>query len=375
MMENRGQEIFNRIVVRWATIPIVMLCLSASSCSQKQESKSKDSPPTPITRTASDGPVTLTFSVSPEQLTRGQRALIEIVITARHGATVEMDDYAYALKEGDHAFEYHVVHSSKKEAVPVEDDTLRWTYRYELDFFLSGTYELPAPFVAYYEQQNASVTDLSDTPDNLSELTTETITIVVNELAEATLTEQELADIKTLDPIELIKPWSRWWWFAPIAATILIVFGVMWLRKIRKQQLERLAAPLPADIWAYREIATLVAEDLLTKGRIQEFYYRTSGIVRGYIERRFFVHAPEMTTEEFLETAKTDHRFEENHTQELTHFMDACDLVKYARQVPTQNEADQILHTAKRFIETTIPRAMEFDQSDTIAPVEQERVA
>lgn len=374
-MEKRGLEIFKRISFRWATIPTLMLCLSITNCTQKETSKNNVDRPVPVTRNTSDGSVSLSFSVSPEQLTRGQRASIEITIEARQGVTVEMDDYGYALKEGDRAFEYHVVHSEKKEAVPVEDGTLRWTYRYELDFFLSGTYELPAPFVAYYEQPIASVTELSALPDHLSELTTETITLVVTEPADAALSEQELTNIKTLDPIELIKPWSRWWWFAPVFAAIVITLLVLWLRKIRRQRLERLAAPLPADIWAYREIATLVADDLLSKGRIQEFYYRTSGIVRGYIERRFFVHAPEMTTEEFLETAKTDHRFEENHTQELTHFMDACDLVKYARQVPTQNEADQILSTAKRFIETTRPRAIEFDSPDAKAPTEQECVA
>lgn len=374
-MEKRGLDKLNRMSFRWATILALMLCLSITRCSQQEESKNKKDRPTPVTKTASDGPVSLSFSVSPEQLTRGQHATIDIVIEAGRGVTIETDDYGYALKEGDRAFEYRVVRAEKKEAVPMENGKLRWTYQYGLDFFLSGSYELPAPTVGYFEEQNISVTEHSETPDQLSELTTETITIVVNEPANAALSDQELANIKTLDPIELIKPWSRWWWSAPFAAALLITLLVLWLRKVRKQRLERLAAPLPADIWAYREIATLVADDLLSKGFIQEFYYRTSGIVRGYIERRFFVHAPEMTTEEFLDTAKTDQRFEGNHTQELTHFMDACDLVKYARQIPMQNEASQILTAAKRFIETTRPRAIEYDQPDPHAPAEQERVA
>ena len=57
-------------------------------------------------------------------------------------------------------------------------------------------------------------------------------------------------------------------------------------------------------------LPALVTEDLIARGLIQEFHYRTSGIVRGYIERRFGVSAPEMTTEEFLTAAAADARFE-----------------------------------------------------------------
>jgi hypothetical protein len=106
-------------------------------------------------------------------------------------------------------------------------------------------------------------------------------------------------------------------------------------------------------MWARQQIAALVADKLIPQGRVQEFYYRISGIVRGYIERRYEVLAMEMTTEEFLTAAATDARFGERATTELNRFLGACDLVKYARHEPASAEADALLQTAGEFVERT----------------------
>lgn len=82
-----------------------------------------------------------------------------------------------------------------------------------------------------------------------------------------------------------------------------------------------------------------------------------SAIVRGYIERRFGVSAPDMTTEEFLATAGGDARFEAEHTASLNAFLTSCDLVKYARHEPTSLEADQAVKTAIAFVEQTRKRS------------------
>ncbi len=51
-------------------------------------------------------------------------------------------------------------------------------------------------------------------------------------------------------------------------------------------------------------LGALAAEGLIERGQIQSFHYRISDIVRGYVERRFTVAAPEMTTEECLASSR-----------------------------------------------------------------------
>jgi hypothetical protein len=60
-----------------------------------------------------------------------------------------------------------------------------------------------------------------------------------------------------------------------------------------------------------------------------------------------------MTTEEFLTAAATDVHFDRQHTPALQTFMTACDLVKYARQIPHVAEADEVLKAAAGFVEKT----------------------
>ena len=108
---------------------------------------------------------------------------------------------------------------------------------------------------------------------------------------------------------------------------------------------------IPAHEWARRELAKLIAQRLVERRLLQEFHYRISYIVRGFIERRFGVWAGEMTTQEFLQAAVADARFGPQTTEQLHHFMDTCDMVKYARHEPTTAESGAVLRATESFID------------------------
>ncbi|MBN2446132.1 MAG: hypothetical protein JXO22_05380, partial [Phycisphaerae bacterium] len=85
-----------------------------------------------------------------------------------------------------------------------------------------------------------------------------------------------------------------------------------------------------------------------------EYYFRLSEIVRAYIEARFLIAAPDMTTEEFLSTlARGDAILPGEHVGRLRPFMEACDYVKYAALTPDVDAAVQALGTARNFVQTT----------------------
>ena len=92
-----------------------------------------------VSRTARDGPVLLTLSVTPAGIDVSEHAQVRVEVSAKQGVTVEVDDYRNALT----GFEYRVVSSFEEVAKPSADGRLRWTYRYELEFFLPGEIELP----------------------------------------------------------------------------------------------------------------------------------------------------------------------------------------------------------------------------------------
>jgi hypothetical protein len=78
-------------------------------------------------------------------------------------------------------------------------------------------------------------------------------------------------------------------------------------------------------------------------------------VVRTYLEERFELHAPDRTTEEFLAELRSGSTLRPDHKALLEEFLSRCDLVKFARFEPTQDELRALLDAALRFIDETAP--------------------
>jgi len=114
--------------------------------------------------------------------------------------------------------------------------------------------------------------------------------------------------------------------------------------------------PRPAHEIAAEALRALRARRLPELGEFKEFYSALSGIVRRYLEDRFVVRAPEMTTEEFLEATARSAVLQPGQRQLLGDFLAESDLVKFARHVPTLADSDRVLGAAERFVDETAIR-------------------
>jgi hypothetical protein len=78
-----------------------------------------------------------------------------------------------------------------------------------------------------------------------------------------------------------------------------------------------------------------------------------SDVIRVYLEERFNLHAPDRTTEEFLEELRQSSHLNDEHKMLLEDFLTRCDLVKFARQEPSEPELRALLDSALRLIDET----------------------
>lgn len=318
-----------------------------------------------VTKTATEGPVTLSLTASGTEVDYTSKIEVRIEAKAEPGVDVHLENYGEALREAGLVFEMRVVDA--KEAHPGPDGPNVEKATYTLAFVLPGEYELPPA--------SASFTGASDTESGSGEgesggeeqevptlrhVSTEAIPVVARDPANKGVTPEELSKITVLDPRELPTFMSRWWWTIPAGlatlAVILLITVPRLRRWLRRRWLERpkpAPPPIPADVWARQQLTALIAEHLLDRGLLQEFHYRVSFIVRGYIERRYGVTAGEMTTEEFLAAAVADARFGPDITEELRRFLATCDMVKYARHEPSGDESSGALQAAESFVDRT----------------------
>ncbi|MFQ5414203.1 MAG: hypothetical protein ACE5E6_07065 [Phycisphaerae bacterium] len=312
-------------------------------------------------RTARHGPVEVTLSVDRAEPAPGQAVTVVVAVVAERGVTVHVEDYERVLTAGDRRFECRIVDATETLERDAGDSRLRWTYTYAVEFVLPGEFELPPVVVRYVDERAATgqaaggtggSSALGGAPLAEEEVTTEALPIVVGAPAGGPLANEELKRIDTPAPVELPGAWDRWAWIITPVVVLGLACAVWLVYRIRRQR-DAVVVVVPAHVWARREIAALVADDLVARGRVQDFHYRLSAIMRGYIERRFAIAAPEMTTEEFLDAAARDTRFSSDHAACLRGFLTACDLVKYARHQPAHEECDVGLRTADAFIEQT----------------------
>ena len=137
-----------------------------------------------------------------------------------------------------------------------------------------------------------------------------------------------------------------------VTAIALILFVIIYLQKRRKTK-EVIIPIVPAHEIAYEALKTLMGKDYLATGNIQEYYFELSNIVRHYIENRFQLKAPEMTTEEFLLTLKESEVLNSEQKSLVKDFLSQCDMVKFAKYLPEKKEIDLSYESARNLVDQT----------------------
>jgi hypothetical protein len=136
-----------------------------------------------------------------------------------------------------------------------------------------------------------------------------------------------------------------------ITVVALIIF-VCVLIEVKYRRRKRILPPRPPYDVALEELGE--ARDLLaSSGDVKEYYQKVSDSIRKYIEDVFRLHAPEMTTVEFLNSLKESEGLAASHKDLLRDFLEACDMVKFAKYAPSRTETEDVFVTAKNFIEET----------------------
>jgi hypothetical protein len=171
--------------------------------------------------------------------------------------------------------------------------------------------------------------------------------------------EPDAADIRDIKP-PLVPPFD-WRPYAlvgaALAAALLVLGGLYYL--VNRPRRQYTSPPPPAHEVALAALARLRQKRLLDEGKLEEFYVQLSSIIRRYLEDRFALRAPEMTTEEFLSVTAQDRRLSAPQRRLLSDFLSQADLVKFARHLPTLADTEGAYDAGRRFVEETSPAPSE----------------
>ncbi|MDM8526027.1 hypothetical protein QUF80_21855 [Desulfococcaceae bacterium HSG8] len=163
----------------------------------------------------------------------------------------------------------------------------------------------------------------------------------------------EMTDIHDIKPPEKIGTDWKPLYYTLLAVLILLLVGavLLYLKKRRKRIRKKEMISLSPD-----EAAFVLLDELLDVESFdgKKFYFRLSSILRNYIQGRYGINAPEMTTEEFLpsiEKLNLDRELQQ-HLRKLIH---STDPVKFAGTPAVQTNMEKDLAFVRAFVKQTTP--------------------
>lgn len=161
------------------------------------------------------------------------------------------------------------------------------------------------------------------------------------------IAEDGIRDVKP--PVSL--PEFPWLLLGLGLLVLFVVFGLgYWFYMNRRQ---KIADRKQSWDLALERLLELRQRDLYQKGQVKELFIAISFIARSYIELRFEIRAPDMTTEEFLGLVKDSSHLTEKQKETLKSFLRLSDMVKFARYGPSADETEQCFEIIQRFIYET----------------------
>jgi hypothetical protein len=263
--------------------------------------------------------ISVESTIDQQEITIGDRVNYRVTITADTSLVVD------SLVVGTNLGIFEV-----KDYLPREEKIragyLIITEGFEITTFTTGEYQIPPIEIEYR-------TPAGETKS----IVTDPLTLIVKSL----LTGEDAEDIRGLKEQRSFKSDIPWWLIAAGAALLVaaVVFVILYRRARRPIDLssKEIDTRLPWEI-AFAELDALASEDLVARGQFKLYYLRLSEIFRRYLERRYGIGALERTTWEIIREFRVL-ALPEDEAEQVRSFLDDCDLVKFAKFVPTSEQA------------------------------------
>jgi HAMP domain-containing protein len=294
----------------------------------------------PLEAISETGPVRATVRLSPPAPAIGDPLRLVLEVRAEPDVELLMPEFGEALDR------FAIIDFSRSEEADDEGGTIS-RQRYTLAPPRSGAQFIP-PLLVEFVDRRAGRDPAPEGEDAYELLTTALEFEVAAALPEGASLELR-APLGTLGARERPGRGRTLWLLAALVAIVAaVVLGIKGWAIWRSRSLRRSAYDV-----AKADLDALMMAPRPLEREMDAFFVRLSGIVRRYLEIRFGLRSPELTTEEFVEELANSPDLVRSHQKLLREFLNRADLVKFAHLVPDPADVELSLESARSFLEAT----------------------
>ena len=154
-------------------------------------------------------------------------------------------------------------------------------------------------------------------------------------------------------------PWIAAVWL--LAVIVILIVCLVQLRA-RRERGETAVSRDPAYIVALRELDKWRGDKFWAPDKQKAYYSGITDTLKTYIEDRFGIDAPEMTTAELFDALRKAEDLPEDLREQTREVFECADFVKFAKHVASDEENARALPAAVRFVTSTYQTVLEEEQ-------------
>ena len=235
----------------------------------------------------------------------------------------------------------HKIHSRNAKAA---EKTLRKPFDLSAGIVLApfeeGTYELPDIPVILRNNDKIDTLIFKGLEMEVKTMPVDTSTFKIHDIK---------GQIEYPVTFKEVLPWVG----AGLLILALLVLGAWLIDRANKRKAEALKPKDPAYIVALRELDKYRSDKFWAPEKQKAFYSGITDALKFYMDDRFGVDAPEMTTAELFAALKSDKDITPEMYADLKELFERADFVKFAKHVASDEENAGALPLAVRFVTTT----------------------
>lgn len=300
-------------------------------------------------------PISIETTISESEVRVAEPIEVVITVTAAMGVHVNFPESRQVIGPFD------VLDVEDRFGIPMGDHR-QWIRRYQLDCILTGEQIIPSIEIGYVDRRtNAPVVGFVKTA-------AQTVNVVSS--LEGTEDPTQFRDIKSVvflpEPENPDYGWLVWAATGGLGILGLVAFVLAIRRQPRRTP----------RFLALRSLDELSKSEELSRGNTEFVYVTLTDILRHFIHAELKISAPTLTTGEFLNELKHHSQLSDSMRAELEKFLNAADMVKFARLAPGSDVLAQSIEIARNFVsntETSRPPEIPISRNDSHDPTDSHR--